>query len=99
MRIAGSSASILRIAEEQSPVSRANGLLTVQLAPKQIVAALSLEFADNIRASDIEDLVRTLELEIRRLHPEVVALFVKPQTGRAFRESVHRRLGDPRETE
>jgi len=87
------SASIMRIAEAQSPISRANGLLTVQLAPNQIVAALSLEFADDLRASAIEDLVRTLELEIRRLHPEVVALFVKPQTGRSFRESIRRRLG------
>ncbi|KZC16637.1 cation transporter [Rhodanobacter sp. FW510-R12] len=92
------SASIMRIAEAQGPVSRANGLLTVQLAPNQIVAALSLAFADDIRASDIEELVRTLELRIRRLHPEVVALFVKPQTHRAFRESVHRRAGEPPET-
>lgn len=93
------SASIMRIAEARSPVSRANGLLTVQLAPNQIVAALSLEFADDLRASAIEDLVRTLELEIRRLHPEVVALFVKPQTRQAFRDSALQRLGEPRETE
>jgi len=93
------SASIMHIANEQSPISCVNGLLTVQLAPNQIVVALSLEFADDIRSSEIEELVRTLELEIRRLHPEVVALFVKPQTGQAFRENVHRRFGEPRETE
>jgi len=87
------SASIMRIAEEQSPIACANGLLTVQLAPNQIVVALSLEFADDIRASEIEDLVRTLELEIRQLHPEVVALFVKPQTGEGYRAAVRRRFG------
>ncbi len=89
----------MRIAEEQRLISCVNGLLTVQLAPNQIVAALSLEFANDIRASEIEELVRTLELKIRRLHPEVVALFVKPQTGQSFRENVHRRLGEPRKTE
>ncbi|EIM03214.1 Cation diffusion facilitator family protein [Rhodanobacter denitrificans] len=41
---------------------------------------------------------RPISLRIRRLHPEVVALFVKPQTHRAFRESVHRRAGEPPET-
>lgn len=92
------SASIMRIAEAQSPISCANGLITIQLAPNQIVAALSLEFADDIRASEIEELVRTLELKTRQLHPEVVTLFVKPQTDQAFRENVHRRFGEPRDT-
>ena len=87
------SASIMRIAEERSPIACANGLLTVQLAPNQIVVALSLEFADDIRASEIEELVRTLELEIRQLHPEVVALFVKPETGEVYKAGVRRRFG------
>ncbi|EIL96230.1 cation diffusion facilitator family transporter, partial [Rhodanobacter thiooxydans LCS2] len=33
-------AAILRIAEEQAPIACVNGLLTVQLAPNQVVAAL-----------------------------------------------------------
>src|SRR5437016_7799381 len=34
---------------------RANGLITVQLGPDQIVAMLSLEFADTMLAPDIEE--------------------------------------------
>ncbi len=41
--------SIMHIAEEANAVSRANGVLTVQLAPDQILAALSLEFADDFK--------------------------------------------------
>src|SRR4029077_598787 len=37
--------AIRSVAEAASSDSRVNGLLTVQLAPDQIVAALSLEFA------------------------------------------------------
>jgi cation diffusion facilitator family transporter len=80
--------SILRIAAEASGASRANGVLTVQLAPDQIVAALSLEFADELCAPQIEDAVIEIERRVREAHPEVVRLFVKPQTGRTFNESV-----------
>lgn len=90
------SAAILRIAQEQGPIACVNGLLTVQLAPNQIVAALSLQFADDIRASEIESLVLALEQKIRQAHPEVIGLFVKPQTDEAYRESMRRRFGEPR---
>jgi cation diffusion facilitator family transporter len=86
--------SILRIAREASPASSANGVLTVQLAPDQILAALSLEFADDLRAPQIEDAVIKIERMIRSAHPEVVTLFVKPQTAKAFRETDRRRFGE-----
>src|SRR5476649_892240 len=46
--------SILRLAETVEGVAHANGVLTVHLAPHQIMAALSLEFADELRTSEIE---------------------------------------------
>jgi divalent metal cation (Fe/Co/Zn/Cd) transporter len=69
-------------------------VLTVQLAPHQIVAALSLEFDDDTRAPRIENLVIRIERRVRQAHPEVVALFVKPQTHKVFAETLRRRLGD-----
>ena len=88
--------SILRIAEGASLASRANGVLTVHLAPDQILAALSLEFADDLRAPQmIEDAVISIERRIRAAHPEVVTLFVKPQTAMTFKETVLLRFGDP----
>lgn len=87
--------SILRIAEEASPPTRANGVLTVQLAPDQILAALSLEFADDLRAPQIEESVIAIERAIRAAHPDVMTLFVKPQTAKAFSESVRQRYDRP----
>ena len=74
--------SILRIAVAQRAVSRANGVLTMQLAPDQVVAALSLDFEDELTARDVEEAVAEIERKVCALHPEVVALFVKPQSQR-----------------
>lgn len=86
--------SLLHIAEAASPTSKANGVLTVQLAPDQILAALSLEFADSLRVPEVEAAVIEIERQIRAAHPEVVTLFIKPQTGASFKETVRRRYGD-----
>lgn len=85
--------SLLRIAEAASATSKANGVLTVQLAPDQILAALSLEFPDALRVPEVEAAVMEIERRIRAAHPEVVTLFVKPQTAAAFKETVRRRYG------
>jgi cation diffusion facilitator family transporter len=82
--------SILRIAGEEKSVARANGLFTVQLAPDQVIAALSLEFADELRAPEIENAVLDIEARVRAEHPEVVSIFVKPQTARTYRKAVEK---------
>jgi divalent metal cation (Fe/Co/Zn/Cd) transporter len=60
-------------------VDRSNGLFTVHIGPRQVVAALSVEFEDSLTASAVETIVADLEDEVRRIHPEVVSLLVKPQ--------------------
>lgn len=87
------SASILRIAEVASPLSRANGVLTVQLAPDQVLAGLSLQFPPDLRAAEIEESVIDIERQIRESHPEVVTLFIKPQTDATWKQAIHRRFG------
>ena len=85
--------SILDLAAAEPGVTRANGAITTQLAPDQVVAALSVEFDDALRAREIEAAVLGIERRLCAAYPGVVALFVKPQTGTAFRESVRRRYG------
>ncbi len=85
--------SILRIAEAASPLSHANGVLTVQLAPDQVLAGLSLEFPPDLKADEIEESVIVIEQQIRASHPEVVTLFIKPQTRATWRDAVRRRFG------
>jgi cation diffusion facilitator family transporter len=72
--------SIRQIAAEQPGVERVNDLVTVHLAPDQVVAALSLEFQDPLTTPEIEKAVAAIEGRICKRHPEVVSIFVKPQS-------------------
>jgi len=86
-------ASIMHVAGQIDGVTHANGVLTMHLAPQEILVALSLEFADELRTPDIEAKVIELERCVRLSHPEVVAVFVKPQSPEGFREMAARRFG------
>jgi hypothetical protein len=54
---------------------------------------LSLEFSDALRAPEIEEAVVSLETKIRNENPEIVALFVKPQTAKTFQDQSKRTFG------
>jgi divalent metal cation (Fe/Co/Zn/Cd) transporter len=86
--------SILRLAGTEVAVAHANGVLTVQLSPDQIVAALSLDFEDTLSAAQVEDAVVEIERRVRATHPQVVALFVKPQTHQRYRQATVSRLDE-----
>jgi len=72
-------ASIVRIAAADPAVAQANGVVTAQLGPDHVLAALSAEFEHDVSASEIEACVERLEKAVKAAHPEVVALFLKPQ--------------------
>jgi cation diffusion facilitator family transporter len=86
--------SILSIANAHPGCLQANGLITVQLGPNQVVAMLSLEFSDNMLAPEIEEAVVGLEKAVREANPEIVALFVKPQTKKTFQDQLATTLDD-----
>ncbi|MEZ2328862.1 cation diffusion facilitator family transporter [Mesorhizobium sp. RCC_202] len=71
---------VLAIAQADAAVQRANGVLTVHLGPRQIVAGLSIEFEDHLTAPEIEACVERLEARLKDEMPEITRLFVKPQT-------------------
>jgi cation diffusion facilitator family transporter len=85
--------SIKRLASADPGVRNVNGVITVHLAPDQIMAALSLEFDDSLTTSTIEAKVEELEDRVRAAHPEVVSLFIKPQRPGRFHEARARRFG------
>lgn len=83
--------SIEALAREEPSVHNLNGLLTFQVSPRQVIAALSIHFADGQDADDIEKAVERLEHRIREKHPDVLMLLVKPQTPEAYRRAVESR--------
>jgi divalent metal cation (Fe/Co/Zn/Cd) transporter len=71
--------SIIAIARRTTGIERAHIVFTVHLAPDQVVAVLSLEFNDRLTTPEIERAIDGLEHDIHQAHPEVIAVFVKPQ--------------------
>ena len=71
--------SICRMAREHAGVESSNGLFTVHLGPRQVLAVLSVEFQDTLTAPEVEFIVADLEDQVRKVHPEVVSVLVKPQ--------------------
>ncbi|EJL20401.1 cation diffusion facilitator family transporter [Novosphingobium sp. AP12] len=74
----------VHLARSQRGVTNAEGTITVQLAPDQIVVALSVEFDEELTARGIEDTVEHIEDRIQAACPEIVTLFIKPQTHERF---------------
>lgn len=77
--------AIARIAGEDDSIRTANGVLTMQMGPDHVVAALSAEFEDALGTAQIESSIRRIETRVKEVHPEVTALFVKPQTPESWR--------------
>ncbi len=73
------SEAITALGGQVDGVGRINAVATVQLAPDQVVVNLSVEFDDALTTPRIEAAVVDLEGRIRSAHPQVTAVFVKPQ--------------------
>ena len=84
--------NVIHIAQNDPAVLFANGVLTEQMGAHQVVASLSLEFQDSLTSDDIELCVNRIETEIKKIHPEIVALFIKPQTQQVWLERMKGRL-------
>lgn len=90
--------SILAIAAGDAGVRCANGVMTVQMGPNQVVAALSAEFEDALTTPQIEECINRIESQAKTEHPEIISLFVKPQTAqtwRARRQMIERNSENP----
>ena len=83
---------LLLIAQEDDAVFSANGVLTEQMGADQVIASLSLEFEDHLQSDEIEACVNRIEAKIKQIHPEIVALFIKPQTKKVWLERMKGRL-------
>ena len=53
-------------------------VLTTQLSPAQVIATLSVEFDDKLDVPELEKLIGRIEGELRRKHPDLFRVFVRP---------------------
>ena len=89
--------SIRVIVEGVPGVVRVNRLTTVHLAPDEVVVSLSIEFADDLTVPEVEQRIAQMERLLCEKHPEVIAVFVKPQSQQQFDEIRSRGYTHPAE--
>lgn len=70
------------LAARQPGVARVNELLTMHLAPRQVLVNLSLDFEDRLSSADLEAVVSELEARMRAAFPEVTRVFIEAQNWR-----------------
>ncbi|NKF23480.1 cation diffusion facilitator family transporter [Solimonas marina] len=86
---------VATLAAAAPEIRRVNRVLTTQLGPEQVVVAISAEFEDELRTPQIEACVERLESDIRRRDPQVMLLFIKPQSPDVWQRRHGRRNDDP----
>jgi divalent metal cation (Fe/Co/Zn/Cd) transporter len=81
-------AAICAIVSKEPGIERANGLFTVHVGPRQVVAGISVDFRDDLTARQVEDIVAAVEARVRQAHPEIVSLLIKPQSASRFAQAL-----------
>lgn len=73
-------ASIRALAQELPGVERAEPVLSVHLAPTQVVVTLDVDFADSMTISAAEAAVVAIERRVKQAHCDVIAIFIRPRS-------------------
>ena len=82
---------IMDAAQGEPGIRAINGVITSQQGPHTVVAGMSVEFDDAMTAVEIERCIERIEAKLWQKEPDVVSLFVKPQTPQAWAERLRRR--------
>jgi len=75
--------AIRALIETDRRIVRTNEVLTMHLGPNDVLVNLSLDFADNLSAGEVERAITELEERIRAGHQEVNRVFIEAQSWRA----------------
>ena len=79
--------SISKAALAQAGVDSVNEVLTMHLGPEDILVNLSLDFADGLKADQVEAAITGLEVAIKAEHPEVKRIFIEAQSAESHRRA------------
>jgi cation diffusion facilitator family transporter len=72
--------SIRALIESHSADTTINEFLTMQLGPDDVLVTISLDFAGNLTAGDVERHVSEMETKIKTAHAEVKRVFIEAQS-------------------
>ena len=70
--------AIRKAIDSETCVRGVRRILTTHMAPDQVIASLDVEFDDSLTIPDVEQLIGRLESSLRRDHPELAQVFIRP---------------------
>ncbi|MBI1405464.1 MAG: cation diffusion facilitator family transporter [Caulobacter sp.] len=71
-------ADIRRILETDEAVVEVMEILSLHLGPREILVGVTIDFRDDLRGGEIEDVANRLSDAIQHSHPEITRLFLRP---------------------
>lgn len=80
---------IRRIARSRREVRKVNEVLTLHMGPEFILVNISVDFADDLLADDVEEAVAHIDDQIKRSYPNVKRIFIEAES----RNARHTRKG------
>jgi cation diffusion facilitator family transporter len=88
------------LATAQPGVAKVNELLTMHLAPRQVLVNLSVDFENRLSSDEVESVVSELETRMRDAFPEVTRIFIEAQSRaaharRAQADAAHTGTAEP----
>ncbi len=74
---------VTEIAISYPKIKHVNEVLTLHMGPEFILLNLSVDFADNLSAGDVEDTISRLDRQIKQDYPKIKRVFVEAEPMRA----------------
>ena len=74
---------IKEMVERKGGVVGVGDVLTLHSSPDQITVLMSVDFDDELKASDVERIVEAIEIEAEKRWPTVNQMYVRPMSGAA----------------
>lgn len=91
--------SIRKTVSAQEGVDSVNEVLTMHLGPEDILANLSLDFADGLSADEVEAATTRLEQAIKAEHPQIKRIFIEAQSAEAHRHAAEEQRAADKQAE
>lgn len=74
---------IRALLNQQAGILRVNELRSMHLGPEEVLLTISVDFAGDLSADQVEAAISTMEREIKFSYPDVKRLFIEAQSWRA----------------
>lgn len=79
---------VRKIVAEQPGIKEVNELLTLHIGATDVLLTISVDFADNLSANEVEAAISSMETRIKSARPQITRVFIEAQSIAGHRASL-----------